>query len=181
MSYRYGNDGGGYPSVKMTKHTLIWINQKETAIIRGLMGLCADAFQGLCVWAVGRGSHSNKIIMWLIPMNPICSARGHTPCFSSLPPEKLTVYPTTYFLNLWQSAIRLAGRTRATFAEITHTPLPRHTLIEMNTSTTRACCQTRTNDIDSVAFISNLTEWQRSQTQAKLVIIYWNTHVGLYA
>lgn len=55
-------------------------------------------------------------------------------CFSSLPPEKLTVYPTTYFCNLWQSAIRLAGRTLANFAETTHD----HTAVDALTET-HAC------------------------------------------
>lgn len=49
MSEQHESNGGAYSCVEMTKHTLIWFNQKETAIIRGLMGLCADAFQGLCV------------------------------------------------------------------------------------------------------------------------------------
>lgn len=97
MSKQHESDGGAYPCVEMTKHTLIWINQKETAIIRGLMGLCADAFQGLCVWAAGRGSHSNKIIIWLIPMNPICGTCRSRAVFSLNPTWEVDSLPNNIF------------------------------------------------------------------------------------
>ena len=114
-------------------------------MIRGLMGMCDDAFQGVRVWAVRHGSDLNKIIICLILMNQMTDTHIHAQThthwvlfllFFLTTTWKLTVYPTTYFHNLWQLAIKLADtKHTVNIHKITHTQLPVHTLRNNNTDT----------------------------------------------
>lgn len=148
----------------MTKHTLIWINQKETAIIRGLMGLFADAFQGLCVWAAGRGSHSNKIMIWLIQMKPICGTSGRSRVFPQshlrswqFPQQQIFATSDSRQLG-WQANFH-KNHKRPPGCARPH----RGTRVEMNGGASLAACQTRRIAIDPFAYF----KLSRMTTSAK--------------